>query len=162
MAVTPGELSRRHRELNHKHRCCHHKIAADLGLYYGQPILLMILLDHQRLSQTRLAAMLNNTPASVAVSVKRLEKAGLITKMPDAQDMRSNVIGLTPAGKDLAVRCRARWDRVDSALYNGFSEEEMDQLAALYERMSQNLDRVKQAWEGGETDEKVDDLCQTL
>ena len=141
MSATPQGLSRLHRTLTRHHRCRHHRIASELGLYYGQPVILLLLADHPQISQTELAERLHNTPASVAVSVKRMEKAGWLTKTPDPADARRNVLQLTDAGLALAHRCRTAWDAVDRQLYVGFTQEEMDVLADLFSRMDENLTR---------------------
>ncbi len=139
MAVTIAELSRLDRQMHRYHRCNHQKAVGRLGLHYGQPLMLMILLDEQPLYQKELAHRMNVSPASVTVSVKRMEKSGWITKVVNQDDMRYTAICLTEKGEELARICRDEMERVDAEKYVGFSAEEMEQLADFYRRMGQNL-----------------------
>ncbi len=130
------------KELLSRHRCAHHKIVERLGLYYGQPFMLMTLSKNGEMSQKELSEMMHNTPASVAVSVKRMEKAGMLTKTVDENDLRVNKITLTEKGKDMANKCRENFRFVDEQMIKGFSDEELKTLENFYERMIQNLEEL--------------------
>lgn len=159
MAVTTQMLSALQRQLHHQHRNCHQKVVSQMGLYYGQPLLLMILHDELALSQAELARHMNITQASVAVSIKRMEKNGLVTKMMNPQDLRYNTIRLTDKGMKLAVQCRSAMDRIDEELYVGFSAEEREQLADFYRRMCQNLESFSHLQKGEMLREEMDEIC---
>ncbi len=137
--ITEQTLSELERQMHCYQRMCHQKAIQSLGLHYGQPLMLMILLDKQPLNQKELACHMNVTPASVTVSVKRMEKSGWITKTPSEEDMRCTVIRLTEEGETLARRCREELERVDREKYVGFSLLEQEQLAEFFHRMNQNL-----------------------
>ena len=137
------ELSVLWRSLHRRHRACHHRVAGELGLYYGQPVVLMILSDFPGLSLADLAERMNITPASVTVSVGRMEKSGLIEKIPDPADHRRYALRLTPRGEELVLRCRQELDRVDDAMYADFTPQEKETFAALCRRMEQNLARFQ-------------------
>lgn len=76
-----------------------HKMLRDSGVYFGQPPVLDYLSEHGECSQKELSDGINVSPASVAVSVKRMQKSGLITKISDENDLRCNRIALTENGK---------------------------------------------------------------
>ena len=137
-------LSRLERQIHCYQRSCHQKAVKALGLHYGQPLMLMILLDKQPLNQKDLAAYMNVTPASVTVSVKRMEKNGWITKTPSKEDLRCTTIRLTEKGERLALRCREEMERIEREKYIGFSLQEQEKLAEFYERMHENLKRLEQ------------------
>ncbi len=132
------------KELLNRHRCAHHKMVERLGLYYGQPFMLMTLSKSGEISQKELSQMMHNTPASVAVSVKRMEKAGMLTKTADKNDLRVNKITLTEQGKNMADKCRDSFRFVDEQMTKGFSEEELKILENFYERMIQNLEELNE------------------
>ncbi len=141
--ITVQALSQMQRCLNHRHRACHQRAAGRLGLYYGQPPVLLILLECPNLSQKELAERMNTTGASVAVSVKRLEKAGLLQRRSSEQDARRNALCLTEKGRALAERCRGEMDRINCEMYVGFTPAEQQQLAGFYRRMSENLQNLQ-------------------
>ena len=136
------DINRLFREMLRRHRSAHHKIVEKLGLYYGQPLMLMMLFDNGEMSQKELSDRLKNTPASVAVSVKRMEKAGLIIKQPDPNDLRLNKISLTDRGCELALECRKNFYHLDSEMVRGFTSEELCMLENFYERMIYNLENL--------------------
>ena len=76
----------------------------------------------------------------MAVSVKRLEKKGLLNKRVDKEDMRFNKIALTEEGAKKAAAAKEGMGAVDKRCFNGFSEEELDALVRFYERMIKNLE----------------------
>ncbi len=147
MKVSSMELSRLDRQIHRNHRLCHQSAMGQLGLHYGQPLMLMIIQDHQPLYQKDLASHMNVTPASVTVSLKRMEKNGWLTRIADREDQRCTAIRLTPKGEELACRCKEEIDKIDRERYVGFSEEEMAQLADFYRRMNANLQALKQRGE---------------
>lgn len=132
------------KELLSRHRCAHHRMVERLGLYYGQPFMLMTLSKSGEISQKELSQMMHNTPASVAVSVKRMEKAGMLTKTADENDLRINKINLTEKGKEMANKCRDSFHFVDEQMTKGFSEEELKTLENFYERMIKNLEELNE------------------
>ncbi len=148
MSATSEELSRLDRQMHRQQRCCHHKAIGGLGLHYGQPLMLMIIFDHQPLYQKELAQHMDVSPASVTVSLKRMEKNGWITKVSSREDMRRTAIHLTPKGEQLARQCKNEMEAIDRAKYVGFTPEEREQLADFYRRMKENLQQV---YEKGES-----------
>lgn len=139
MSISSGELSRLERQMHHLQRTCHHKAMGRMGLHYGQPLMLMIIADEQPVNQKELAEHMNVTPASVTVSVRRMEKNGWITKAASEEDLRCTVIRLTEKGEALARRCREEMEWIDTQKYVGFSDREREQLTDFYRRMNENL-----------------------
>ena len=139
MAVTSNELSVLERGIHRLRRCHHQKVVGQKGLCYGQPLTLMILYDEQPICQTKLAKLMNVTPASVTVSLKRMEKSGWIVKEINPKDKRYSLIRLTQKGEELAAYCRNEIEALNRIQYVGFSEEELLQLASFYKRMQENL-----------------------
>ena len=139
MAITPKELSALERGIHRFRRWRHQKAMGQKGLCYGQPLTLMIIYDEQPICQTKLANLMNVTPASVTVSLKRMEKSGWIAKEVRPEDKRYFLIRLTPKGEELAAYCREEMERLNRRQYVGFSEEELLQLADFYKRMQENL-----------------------
>ena len=58
------------------------------GVYRSQHQILTAMAEHPNTSQKELAEYLNVTAATVAVSVKKLEKGGYITRIVDQEDNR--------------------------------------------------------------------------
>lgn len=134
------EISLLQRKFLMYHRISHQKILEKLGLYYGQPIMLMHLSETGEATQKQLAEFLNCSSAAVAVSIKRLEKKGLLKKRVDRDDMRYNKITLTDEGSRRAAAAREGMKDIDRRCFDGFSEEELSALEDFYGRMIKNLE----------------------
>jgi len=141
------------RDLSAAYRIANDKLFDAFGIReVGQPLILFIL-DQQRDSgavdtQKQLADILRVSPATVTISIKSLEKRGLVRKKSDEHDMRCNRVEITDAGRDMARKFREAINELDGVMYAGFSEEELKTVSSLFVRMTENL--LKYAGMGGE------------
>jgi DNA-binding MarR family transcriptional regulator len=108
-------------------------------LYFGQPPILFALLDRGACTQKEISEQLDVSQATVAVSVRRLLKAGFLTKVKDTKDQRRNRIELTQMGRVTALACRKDIDDIFVRMCAGFSEKETDELTALLGRLGDNI-----------------------
>jgi DNA-binding MarR family transcriptional regulator len=70
--------------------------------------------------------------------IARLEGAGLVDRARDPQDGRSSLVGLTPAGRELVARVRARKDVYLARRLRELDAEEratLDRAAVILERL---------------------------
>lgn len=108
------------------------------GVYRSQHRMLMILGKHPEISQTELAEKLEISPAAVAVSLKKLEKSGLIARQANADDNRVNHVTVTEKG-GLTIKVSAEYFReMEAALLKDFSMEEMEALEKFFKRIIAN------------------------
>lgn len=108
----------------------------------GQPRILFLLqeeVDCGLPAQRELAQHLQVSPATIANSLKSLERMGYITKQTDSRDGRKKRVAITEKGRDARRRCLAVFERLDNQLYAGFSPQELQQLKGYYRRMLDNL-----------------------
>ena len=125
--------------LNMLHKYAVHTKSSEIGVYYGQPPILKYLKEHGECSQTEIARALNVSAASMAVSIKRMQKTGLLQKKTDDSDLRYNRITLTPLGLEKEKQCLDIFSEVSQRMTEGFSEEEKLTLKNYFERMTANL-----------------------
>lgn len=135
-----------YREMVHKlistslvHRCHITRAAQKAGLYYGQPMILEYIHDHTLCTQKELADSLHISPASVATSIKRLEKSGYVLRTTDKSDVRKNRLSLTDSGTDVLNGFRRICDETDKEMFAGFSAEECEMLCNYLDRLYTNL-----------------------
>lgn len=121
------------------HRYKISKASHKVGLYYGQPNILEYVKAHNHCTQKELAKGLHVSPASVATSVKRLEKSGYVTKIQDKEDTRKTHISITDNGKDVLKSFRDLCNTTDSEMFKGFTDEECKQFAEYLTRIQKNL-----------------------
>lgn len=125
-----------------------HRAATDASLSrfgvreFGQPFILFMLergVDGSAAAQRQLSEKLRVSPATMTASLKALEKQGCIRRAPDESDQRRKRIEITEKGRQVAAKCRCAFERVDEAMYEGFTEGEIAELSAFFERMTANL-----------------------
>lgn len=116
-----------------------HNSLKDSKVYFGQPPILDYLFEHGSCTQNEIAAAMSVSPASMAVSIKRMQKSGLVQKVNDEKDMRCNKITITEFGKKQVAELHSRFDEIDEKTYSGFTEEELIQLKSYIDRINKNL-----------------------
>lgn len=121
------------------HRYYISKASGCCGVYRGQPPIMDYLTEHGESTQRDIAEALRISPASVAVSVKRMVKAGLLEKTADEHDLRFNKIKITQKGMEANCACREEFDRIDRQMFTGFTEEELGQFSDYLHRIYDNL-----------------------
>lgn len=132
------------RQADHTLKRAVSKRVEDTGIYRSQHRLLMMLGKHQDCSQTAIAEKLDISSAAVAVSLKKLEKAGYITRQSDAEDCRMNHVVVTDKGKEAIHKSILYFQEIEDAIYEGFSEEELEQCMVFFVRMIDNGERYYQ------------------
>jgi DNA-binding MarR family transcriptional regulator len=89
---------------------------------------------------TDMADAIGTGRSNVSKIVRRLEVAGLVGRMPDPEDGRQSVVGLTPAGREVAARIVAVSSAAYELIFHDWSEEDFDQLETLVVRLVANID----------------------
>ena len=75
----------------------------------------------------------------MTVSMKKLEKQGLVTKQMSETDNRYNCVELTAEGKEIVQQGIQIFEEIEDAAAAGFSEEEKEQFRSYLERVRLNL-----------------------
>lgn len=108
------------------------------GLYFGQHHILQYIKNNPGCKQTDLSTYLKVTPASIAVSTKRLEKAGFIEKQVDQENLRQNCLYLTSKGLDACDNMKRFFNELDNNALKDISVEDYELLEKLLDKMIYN------------------------
>lgn len=127
------------KQLNILHRIYIHRAAAENGMFFGQPPILEYVIDHDQCTQTEIAETLQVSAPSIATSIKRMQKAGLLLKIRSENDGRNNRISITEKGLEHATTCRVAFDDVDERMFTGFDAAECDVFCQYLDRLIGNL-----------------------
>lgn len=113
-----------------------------IGLATAQLPVLAMLKDGGQLSQIELARQAKVEQPSMAQLLARMERDGLVRRMPDPNDRRSSLVSLTeeaerrlPAGREVLRQGNAEMTR-------GLSRAEVDQLVGLLRRVLANVEEM--------------------
>ena len=113
--------------------------ARELGIHRTQHRILMLLARCEKLpSQKELAEHLSITPAAVTGILKRLESDNYIERTLGA-DNRFNEIKITEKGREVVNTTRLAFGSADRALFDDFSEEELNVYVKCLEKMQANI-----------------------
>lgn len=119
----------------------------------GSPLILFILShrgDHGEIaSQRELAQALNVSPATIATSLKSLERLGYVEKRVDENDARRNRVTITDKGNAAVKQCFAVFHEIDRRMMEGFAPQEWSDLDRLHRKMLNNLGEQKNCKKGG-------------
>ena len=77
-----------------------------LGLTYTQYIVLMVLWEHESVNVGKLGEILYLDAGTLTPLLKRLEKAGYVTRQRSKDDERVTIIGITHKGEALKEKCK--------------------------------------------------------
>ncbi|SDN53570.1 MarR family winged helix-turn-helix transcriptional regulator [Acetanaerobacterium elongatum] len=139
MEIPLGELKSSMHRLSAIYRLRMHGVFGKTPLHFGQYPILRYIMEHDGCTQRELAQNMMVSPPSIATSMKRMQRAGLVCKSADKNDQRCSRLSLTDEGRSTVLRCQEELRKMDADLFKGFSEEECTQIAAFINRMSDNL-----------------------
>ena len=114
------------------------------GLYMGQLPVLEYVIHNEGCGQKELSKALSVSPASIAQSTKRMQRAGLLDKEADENNLRCNRIRSTPRGRAVAQRCRSAFNRLDDKMFRGFEPEELEEFAGFLDRLIYNVSGLRE------------------
>ena len=109
------------------------------SLHISQPAVLIYISKHPGCSQKQIADEAHVTPASVATSLKRLEKNGMIMRREDTADTRCNRVYITAAGERELDYCRNALQSIDEMIVSEMSDTEQNNLRSVMLQMNNRL-----------------------
>ena len=126
-------------QTNRMHRHLIDSMVSEIGIHRTHHRILMhIALNDKLDSQKSLAEHIGVTPAAITFALKKLESDGYI-KRAQGSDNRFNEIVITDLGKEVVQNTRALFSEIDTSLFEGFSEEELDGYIAYHEKIQNNI-----------------------
>lgn len=139
MQSTYMDLVNRLHKLQLLRRCFLQSALEGAHLHFGQLPVLEYISKHTGCTQVEISDNLAVSPASIALSTKRMQKAGLIEKKIDEQNLRCKRLYLTPKGAQASIASRRAFNEFDARMFQGFSETELADLRLYLDRMTQNI-----------------------
>jgi MarR family transcriptional regulator, transcriptional regulator for hemolysin len=141
MNPTETEIAAWHAVVRSYHRCetALSTFIAPLGLNLTGHEVLQHLLQSPGLSQQHLAARVFTVKSHLSTIVRDLETRGFISRTVDLNDARAWSLTLTPPGKSLAQKARAKQLELIAAMGLGVSQTQMAQFSKVLQIIEQNL-----------------------
>ena len=114
-----------------------------IGVTTGQLPVLLVLFEEDGLTQAELARAVGIEQPTMALTLRRMERDGLVTRTRDASDARRSHVKLTAAAKrkkNAVLRIR---DEIDAQVMSAFSPAEQKTLRKLAIRLVTQLGELK-------------------
>lgn len=116
-----------------------HTLLEKIGVYPGQPPLLIALYHKDGQSQKELSEKLKVKPSTITVMLKRLEKSNIIQRKMDEVDQRVSRVYLTDEGKKVCMELNEVIKIINKECFKNFTIDEQVILRRLFMQMKENL-----------------------
>ena len=117
-------------------------LSSNIGLFPGQPPLLMLIYQNNGCTQNELSKKLNIKPASMTEALKRMEKAGLIERRCDEKDLRLTRVFLSATGNSLVQEALEIGKQIEKECFINFTEEEKKTFLRLMDNLNSGLKKI--------------------
>lgn len=107
---------------------------APLGIDPRELGVMFLIGDHRPTSQEQSAQRLGVDRTTMVALIDTLERKGLVTRHPDADDRRRNVVELTDAGREVLRHATKASDEAESAFLSPLTAAAADNLRAALQR----------------------------
>ena len=124
--------------LARSHRAKAATMLADIGLFPGQEILLMQLAEQDGKPQKSLCESIGLDHSTVAKSVARLERDGLIERRKCPEDGRVSQVHLTIRGREMTDAIARVWADLERQTVRDLTAEERERLIAVTKKILRN------------------------
>lgn len=133
-----------HRLGRQLHRCSHHLGHLD-GYYREQSRLLLLIAENDGVIQRDLAEEMDVRPSSMTEMLGKMEQLGLVYRKQDEGDQRVMHIFLTEQGRAIAEESKKANAKLTDALFQGLTEDEINEMLRLTEKLAAHLDTLDSA-----------------
>lgn len=115
------------------------EIRAESGFQFGQFPLVDFVIHSDNCTQKDIADALHVTPASIAVSLDRMENADIISRSKDVDNARCNRVTVTEKGRKMYDEGKLCIDRLNRRMFEGVSEGDLAVFDKVLNAILQNV-----------------------
>ncbi|SHE78405.1 MarR family winged helix-turn-helix transcriptional regulator [Clostridium fallax] len=119
-----------------------HMALEKLGLYPGQPYVLLALESKDGQSQKELSDRISVKPSTLTIVLGRMEKANLIYRKSDKEDQRISRVYLTDRGIKICKEIKELEKDLEKEYFKDFTQEEKIIFRRLLIQMTNNLKEI--------------------
>ena len=138
-AFSGGPVSHAIFRLAREHKSLAARLLRDCGLYPGQELVLITLWNDGPQRQVDLVNTLDSDAPTMARSIARLEKAGLVRRAPSSTDRRALIVEATEASLDLRERVEGIWAQLERATVGDLSGERTAEAVRVLAELEANV-----------------------
>ncbi len=142
MAITPENMTI-HMLIGHISRISKdeaNKKSDALGVPQGFRNILIHLASSDGITQLELSKSTRLKPPTVSVALRKMEEAGLVSRLTDEEDMRKSLVSLTPKGREIVKEIMQVFCDHDRIITDSLDEGEANTLRELLLKVYFGLD----------------------
>jgi DNA-binding MarR family transcriptional regulator len=118
---------------------CTSAVAKKFNLYAGQTQVLFFLDEKTGWTQKELAGQLRVSKATMGVSLRRMEKAGLIDRKTDPVDARCIRVSLTDKGREICQKCQDAYSVIYGDMFGDAKSEARPETHKVLKKLLEGL-----------------------
>ncbi|WP_425444741.1 MarR family winged helix-turn-helix transcriptional regulator [Streptomyces milbemycinicus] len=115
------------------------QLLREVGLHPSQEVVMKVLWERGRLRQVDLVQLVGSDAATMTRTVRRLEQAGFVRRVPSPTDKRSVMVEPTAASIALRRQVEQSCVELEELITNGLTDAEQSQMRAILARLEQNI-----------------------
>ncbi|MFJ8027746.1 MarR family winged helix-turn-helix transcriptional regulator [Streptomyces sp. NPDC096311] len=115
------------------------QLLREVGLHPSQDIVMKALWERGPLRQVDLVQHVGSDAATMTRTVRRLEQAGFVRRVPSPTDKRSVMVEPTAASVALRQQVEQSCAALEERITRGLTDAEQSQLRAILERLEKNI-----------------------
>jgi DNA-binding MarR family transcriptional regulator len=138
-AAHGGPISHAIFRVGRLHRMVAGKLLRPVGLHPGQELLMMYLWELGPRRQADLIGLLDSDAATMTRTVRRLEHAGFVRRVPVADDKRAFLIEPTAASRALRTQVEQIWTQLEQIAVGGINERERQTILRVLDGLEARL-----------------------
>lgn len=138
-ALSGGPLSHAIFRLAREHKSLAARLLRGCGLYPGQELVLMTLWNDGPQRQVDLVQTLDSDAPTMARSIARLERSGLVVREPSPTDRRALIVRASEASLALRGQVEGVWEALERATVGGMSGERTAEVLRVLAELEANL-----------------------
>jgi DNA-binding MarR family transcriptional regulator len=105
--------------------------------------MLFIISKNPGISQIEIAEKIHVTPSTVAIMIRRMEKARLVKRVKNEKDRRELKVYLTENAQELVEKIFKKLKNFEAESLKDFTEDEIKTLENLLKKILKNLEAIK-------------------
>ena len=138
--IAAHELIRLFIHTDKLHRNLVEQKMSDLNIHRSQHMMLRCISAFtEPPTQKEICEKLSISAATAAVTLKKLEASGFITKVTSKGDARCNKVSITKKGTDILIKSKEIITKIDDASIKGLTENELEIFSRCLIKMQNNL-----------------------
>lgn len=105
-------------------------------------LILHALIKKDNVTQLDIVRFAGLKPPTVSITLKKMEKEGLVTRTPDTYDLRAVRVSITDKGRELFMNSvRSVYD-MEERIMQGISHDEINSLMKVLNKIKDNLEAI--------------------